>query len=489
MKFKTSLLCLLAFMSVISCDDNTGSLGSSIIPPEDILEVIDSAQNIFSKSVIADNHILARSSDCFIGRHTDPETGVSTEADFLTQLNCTEDYEFPDSVYGLDQFHFSEKVKKQMEGVPSFFANIRLYFTDYTGDADNAIKIEVWPLSRTLDTQTRYYSDIDPTEFYDNKGKPLASASISPNDYAEKDSIRNKANSYLKNVVISLPDSVAENMLKAYYSEGGKAKFANTPAFIENICKGYYLRCVQGDGTILRINKVKLEVNFKHLLKDEQADTMKLVSSYAEFLGNSEVMQITRFKNNNLENLVADQNCTYLRTPYGINTELTLPIDALLGETGNIVNSASMVLKALRSSGDKYALSMPSSILLIRKSLVKDFFEKPNKADNISSYHTSLDTKFNEYTFQNISRLIMKCYNDRSEWLKAHNMENNETGRAAYEKEFPDWNKVMVIPVEPVGDSNNNVIYLNLDQTPKSVRLQGGINGQPIKVKIIRTDF
>lgn len=489
MNINKVIFSILAGTVLVSCSDNTSSLGSSIVPAEDILNVHDNTVYATSRSIQSERQLLDRGSDCYIGRYTDSQTGIYTEADFLTQVNCTEGFAFPDSVYGLEQFHFSEDVKKQMEGKVPFSADLKLYFSEYIGSSDNTLKIEVWPLSKTLNPNERYYSDINPEEYYDVDGKPLATATVSPVDYIVNDSLRSK-NGYMTNLFFSLPDSIAYNMLRTFYSEGGPSKFADAPSFIENICKGFYLRCVQGDGSIFKIYQLKLEVKFWHLTTVEDSDTLRLTQSVAEFLGNSEVMQISRFRNTGLESLLEDDSQTYIRTPYCILTELTLPVDEVADNSSYIINSASMTLQALNNPDGKQSLEKPSTLLLIRKGKLKQFFEKASVADNINSYHTTLNTQYNEYSFSNISRMIMQCDLDRAEWMKEHGLDPlNSSDRETYQAQFPDWNKALLIPVNAVSDGGSGIIYFTPDQTLKSTILKGGKNSDGIPIKIVKTDF
>lgn len=485
MNIKASVLTILAALAMTACDDSTSSLGSSIIPKEDILQVTDSMHYATSRTIAFDDGLLVRSSDCYVGRHTDSETGVYIEADFLTQLNCTEGFQFPDSVFGLEQFHFSDSINGLMQGIQPYTANFKLYFDEFTGDEDNPIKVEVWPLTNVLDPECRYYNDIDPTLFYDVTGQPLASATIAPKDYAERDSIINSSN-YTRCAHITLPDSIAERFLRTYYAEGGKDKFKDAPSFIDNVCKGFYVRCVQGDGNILRVYKTKLEIKFYHI--SDGSDESTFQAAVAEFLGNSEVMQTTRFISKGKESLINDARNTYITSPFGLLTELTLPVDEIIDDSDYIINSASMSLQ-LTVPSDKYALPSPDAVLMVKKSNLREFFEKASKEDNIISYYSSLDTKFNEYSFSNISRLLMECATNRNEWLSEKGMALNAESKAAFGQENPDWNKVVIIPVEAVKDGSNNTIYLTVDMFPSSAKLVGGTDGEKIPIKVIKTDF
>ncbi len=463
------------------------------MPPTDTPEVTSVSYYGSSRSLRIPEHLLSRTTDCYLGRYSDEETGSILEAGFITQFNCVEDFEFPDSVFGLEQFQFADSLVSKLTDDRPFKANLRLYFSDLTGDADNPLKIEVWPLDKSVDPNVRYYPDTDPTLFYDESGIPLASIMISPNDYVVDDSIRS-LKTYYNNINITLPDSIAERMIRTYYSttEDGKAKFRNTPAFIENICKGFFVKCVQGDGTLLRIDGSTLQIGFKHLeYEDEDGEEInptELSASIAEFLGGSEVMQLNIFNNLNLDGLVSERNCTYLKSPYGICTELTLPLDEI--STGNeIINSASLSLQAFRNSEGSYSNRMPDGILLVRESELYNFFDRISSPDNRTSFYTKLNAAYNQYTFNNISRLVTQCIEERSEWLASHKLNEDAAGFAEYAEAFPDWNKVILIPVKPQTDANDAILYFDMDVNPSFVKLKGGPDGDRIEVKVISTVY
>lgn len=487
MNIKTTALSLLAALFLISCSSDTSNLGSTILPKEDLL--VETAQTFYatSKSIAADNELLSRSSDCYIGRFTDPETATSVEASYLTQFNCVENFQFPDSVYGLPQFHFPADMRPS-DDEKAIFASLRLYFTSLLGDKTNNLKIEVWPVIRALDPEQYYTSDLDPAQFCDFSGKPWARLNVSPTDFAASDSSRN-IKDYYNNLYFSLPDSIAYNILQTYYSEGGKEKFSSTPEFIENICKGCYVRCIAGDGTLLRIDKSVLEIHFRHIQKNKSTNKYELASSIAEFTANSEVMQVNCFKNDGIDELIANDKETYLKTPYGILTEVELPIDEI-SSNAVMVNSASVSFRRINPNDQKYQFNAPSSILLIKKDCLKDFFKQASSVDNISSFYTNLDVTYNEYKFNNISRMILECISNRALWMEKNGWtEESAEGKAAYEKAFPDWNKVILVPVKSQTDANSNIIYFNIDLDPSSARLKGGINGEKIAIKTIKANF
>ena len=107
---------------------------------------------------------------------------------------------------------------------------------------------------------------------------------------------------------------------------------------------------------------------------------------------------------------------------------------------------------------------------MVRKSEMESFFEKNKLTDNVSSFHTSFNSTFNRYEFSNIARLIIHCENERQAWLAA----NPDKSEKDYNNEYPDWNKVLLVPVKTIKDSNKNIVNFRHDLSLNSTRLVGG---------------
>ena len=485
-----SILCSLsaAMLLLVSCDSDTASLGGSLTPSEDSVAVRAGLYYATTRSIDYNDSLLARTSVCYLGRFTDPATNTVVQAGYLTQVNCIEDFLLPDSVYGLDKFHFPEWVDSKTKGEAPFSANLSIYYKQLFGDSTNVLNLEVYALDKAIDVEKKYYADVDPVEFYDETAKPLANVMICPTDFSESDSIRQLKN-YYKRISVNLPESFAREILEKYYSENGKEYFKDVTSFMKNVCKGFYIRCTRGDGTIIYAERTDLDLHFKYLEKSASGKADSLLSVVTNFSGNSEVMQFSHFENTGLAALKAESNCTYLRTPYGLLTESTLPIDKMT-EDGSTLNSASISFTRINNdSQHPYMFTTPKYILMLRKSEAVKFFEGASKADNKTSYAASYSSTYNQYTFNNIARLIEISLDERTEWLEKKGMKDDAAGHAAYAAAFPDWDKVILVPATSVKDANNSVIGYSLDLGMKSTRLVGGPDGESITIKTIHSSF
>lgn len=448
-----TLLCCL-----IACDDNTGTLGNSITPETDSIKIQTYTYKATSRSVKVDS-VLGKTDKVYLGRFTDPETGSIFEADFIAQFNCAE---------GGDIFPPADSVK----GDCAVRAEVRLFFTTFFGDSTNTMTAEVYELQSTLKESEKYYTNIDPTQFYDAASDPLATKVYTAIDYTLDDSELTDKEHY-DNVCIPLPTEKGTEIMQLYRSN--PEFFANATSFIENVCPGYYIKSTRGDGTVLYIDQVSLNIYFE----DERTDS----TFVTQFAGSQEVLQTNRFNTENLNHLVEDTTCTYLKTPAGIITEVTLPI-AEMTAAGDSINSAKIIFTSYNDdNGSQYQFGTPKDLLMVRKGEMESFFEKNKLTDNVSSFYTSFSSTFNRYEFSNIARLIIHCENERQAWLDANPSKSEED----YAEEFPDWNKVLLVPVKTIKDSNNSIVNFRHDLSLNSTRLVGGKD--PIEIKIITSAF
>ena len=454
---KSFIYILIALVCCIACDDNTGTLGNSITPGADSIDIKTRTYYATTRSLAVDS-VLGKTGKVYLGRFTDPETDAIFEADFIAQFNCAE---------GGNVFPPADSIK----GDSAVRTELRLFFTTFFGDSTNTMGAEVYKLQETLQEGEKYYTNIDPSQYYDPAG-PIARQVYTAIDYTLEDSELEDAEHYA-NVCISLPNEIGNEMIKLYRSN--PEFFQNATSFIQNVCSGYYVKSTHGDGTVLYIDQVALNIHFQH----QRTDSIYVT----QFVGSEEVLQTNRFSNQQVSHLIADSSCTYLKTPAGIFTEVTLPVDDIMIE-GDSINSAKITFTRYNNATDtRYQFGTPQTLLMVRKSEMSTFFEKNKLTDNISSYYTTYNGVYNRYEYSNIARLITHCYNERQQWLQ----ENSDKTEADYEAAHPDWNKVVLVPVTTIQDSNKNIVSIRHDLSLNSTRLVGG--DDKIEIKVISSSF
>ncbi|GAB6982267.1 DUF4270 domain-containing protein [Prevotella dentasini] len=479
MKTKLLLLSIAALgLTLISCDETTDMVGSSLTDNVDRLHITADTFSVSSKSILADS-VLARSTSAYLGRIKDPETGVLLTGNLMTQLHVLSSYELPaiDSIMSRDE-------NGQIEADS---CDIRLYFPKFYGDSLAQIKLTAYELDKPVEEEQLYYSNFDPeAKGYLRPEGVAVNRTYTLADLTEEDCIRDNS-SYSANINVRLNAPYTAKDGKTYKNYGtyllrkyleDPTAFRSNYRFLHEVCPGFYFKITNGLGSMAQVNASQLNVYFKY------KNGGKVVPATTNLVNTEEVLQMTNFSTDKkqLENLVAEQNHTYLKTPAGIFTELTLPVTSIIrGHETDSINSAKIELyRVNNSNADKYELEVPKNILMIPADSLHSFFIKNRLPDSKTSFLATYSAATNSYAFNNISGIINMFARNQSE--------------AATNK---NWGKVVLIPVElsvstrQSGTQTISVItktshYLGLSST----KLQGGeANPDKIRISVIYSKF
>lgn len=479
---KTIIYTVIAIMSCItiaSCDDTTDSIGNSLTDNMDMLKVTTDTFNVATRSIVADS-VLSRSTTGYLGKIRDIETGNYITGDFMAQFSTLENYKLPekDSIVSL-----------QDGEVIADSCSIRLFYTDYYGDSLATMNITAYEMNEPMKEGVKYYSNFDPIAeglirndgMKVNKTYTLTDLSISDEDRADE-------SSYTPNIKINLnkpytdKNGVTYNnygtyIMRMYYEDPDR--FKNSYNFIHEVCPGFYFKTNDGIGSMAYITVSQLNIYFRYLNDSTYVGT-------TSFSATEEVLQTTNISNDkqNIADLANDNTCTYLKTPAGIFTEITLPVDEITENHSNdTINTAKISLTRINNNThDEYSLSAPSTLLMIPKDSLYTFFEHGDNVDYKKSFIATYSSSTNQYTFNNISGMITymadikkKGLAENSNWLNEH----------------PDWNRVVVIPVSVTTNSSSQIVKIVHDMSLTSTKLVGGSENpyEPIKINVIYSKF
>ena len=479
---KTIIYTVIAIMSCItiaSCDDTTDSIGNYLTDNMDMLKVTTDTFNVATRSIVADS-VLSRSTTGYLGKIRDIETGNYITGDFMAQFSTLENYKLPekDSIVSL-----------QDGEVIADSCSIRLFYTDYYGDSLATMNITAYEMNEPMKEGVKYYSNFDPIAeglirndgMKVNKTYTLTDLSISDEDRADE-------SSYTPNIKINLnkpytdKNGVTYNnygtyIMRMYYEDPDR--FKNSYNFIHEVCPGFYFKTNDGIGSMAYITVSQLNIYFRYLNDSTYVGT-------TSFSATEEVLQTTNISNDkqNIADLANDNTCTYLKTPAGIFTEITLPVDEITENHSNdTINTAKISLTRINNNThDEYSLSAPSTLLMIPKDSLYTFFENGDNVDYKKSFIATYSSSTNQYTFNNISGMITymadikkKGLAENSNWLNEH----------------PDWNRVVVIPVSVTTNSSSQIVKIVHDMSLTSTKLVGGSENpyEPIKINVIYSKF
>lgn len=480
MKTKGALATLIALATLLiaGCDDNTSTMG---IPSKDE-EVFPSYGTFlaYTHSEAMDS-VLGNSTSSYLGSIDDPETGTRIRADFAAQFHTFENYSFPK----FDLMFPDDGVKRTTDSIRCDSVEVRLYFSNYYGAKNAPLKLEVYPLDKNnvLQEEEDYYTDTDLDQFVLPGSEPIATKVFTTEDYNLADAERNSA-THADNVRIMLPDTVGSLIMRAYYDH--PEYFKDSYTFIRKVCPGFLFKIRSGNGSMLSVDVSTLNIYFNFYDKVKRDSTC---SALARFAATPEVIQSTQFSNDDMQSLVEEDDCTYLKTPAGIMTVAQLPINEIYQnhETDSVSRAQLTFTRLNNTKPSTQSLGIPQSLLLVRKANATSFFKKRSVADSKTSYTTSYSSTYNTYTFNNICRLISLCRKEKLAGMKAENLTEQE-----WEQKHPDWNKVVLIPVsistatDTYGETHQ--VSVTHDMSMNSIRLQGGAN-TPIKMQVIYSRF
>ncbi len=451
---------MLAF-AWVSCDDETQGLG--MISESDVLTISDTLLYATSNSVPA-GATIARSSTCYLGRVTDPETNSTVTAEFLTQFYCKDNF----NVVSL---------LEDTTGVTVSSARLGLYFDSFYGDSLSPMKVSVYELdaANVMQGNTYYYTNLDPLTYLPGgvlPSRPLASAVYTLDDQTVDEDDKSSSD-YTKFINIPLPTSYGERIYKSNLSH--PAYFTNSYTFAKNVCPGFYFKIEGGDGCMAYITTAVLDVRVT------RADTLY---NTLRFAATPEVVQTNVVRNDEaaVNALIADDACTYMKTPAGIYTEVELPVNAIYSgsHVSDEVNSVKVVFDRVENEATTdYELSVPYTVLMIRKSKMESFFADNKTVDTEEAIYTTLSSNDSTYTFTNIATIVKAMNTERKEGLLTN---------ARWEQENPDWNKVLLIPVVRNYDSSSTLISVNPSLAMASTKLVRG-KDKEIPVQVIYSRY
>ncbi len=474
---------LLAVTAAASCDDSTESLGMDVMPATDKVTAEAEVYSLTSTTVKADA-VLANTGTCYLGSVTDPDLGVRTTSDFLAQFHLPDFFMLP----------AKDKIVKDTDGNPvADSLQIVVYFDSYYGDSLSTMKLRVRDLdaARTLAEGEHYYSDLKPSDFVSASPAVDKTLSYAVKDFTRSDEVTN-GSTYYRNVVIKLPQSYANKVVRAYYDN--PEHFNNSYSFIHNVCPGFYIEHAGGQGAMVASKLMAMNLYFSyHTTSSAGADS--IADGYQRLGATDEVLQCTRTESDfpaglSEENL-SELSYTYVKSPAGLYTELTLPVsDIVDGKDGSgthyndSINQAQLTLRSYNTeSGSEYSLPAPSTLLLLRKDRLKDFFEGDNLPDSRESYIASYTSAYGVYTFSNIAQLVTVMKNERDKEALVDVKDTQAQRKAKYdawEAAHPDWNKVLLVPVQAdytttSSSSSSSVLSrLRHEMGLYSAKLQGG---------------
>lgn len=466
-----------ACLGMVSCDDTTDTLGGSLTDNGNRLSIKADTFSVTSETMLAEK-VIARSSTGYLGRMEDPETHTTVTGNLMSQFHVLKNFELPEKDSIMSRDANNEIIADSCD--------IRLYYSSYYGDSLSQMKLTAYELAKPVEEGQTFFSDFDPEE----RGyiRPAAQGGIAEKrsftlmDFTETDSIRKKKG-YARNINVRLNGAYKDKngvtynnygtyLLRKYLTD--PSAFRDTYRFLHEVCPGFYFKIEGGDGAMAHIQMAQLNIYFKHMEKK------KVTEISTNFVSTEEVLQITNFSNDNtqLRQLASETGHTYLKTPAGLFTKLTLPIaDIMAGHSTDSINTAKIVLyRKNNDTSSNYQFRIPKNVIMLPADSLQSFFKNNRLPDNKISFLATYNSTKNAYEFNNISGIVNLFSRNRT---------------------MPEWGKVVVVPVElqtvtqGVGSGRQTKITkVSHDMGLSSTKLIGNTaGGKNIQISVIYSKF
>ncbi|MBR1713134.1 MAG: DUF4270 domain-containing protein [Alloprevotella sp.] len=452
-----------------ACDEDTLTVGAEVMPGMDVVASSRQSFSVVSRSIHVDS-VLANTNSCYLGSVIDPETRAKTTCDFLAQFYLMENFALP----APDRLAYRDE-----SGVLADSCLLRLYFSGYYGDSLATMKLTVTELdtNRVMDEGVSYYTDIAPADYVNAASPYEVSQTYSLRGVSRQ--VTSSSAAYAGSLVVKLPAEYATAILRKYHAN--PEFFQNSYSFIHHVCPGFYVRTSGGVGSMLNVEMSVLDLFFSyHTTTAAGADTIE--GGMQRLAATEEVIQNTHIENTIPAEMLDEGNAyTYLKSPAGIFTEVTLPVgDIVAGEHyTDTINAARITFPRINTeAGVTPLLSPASTILMLRKSELFSFFEQGRVADGRTAFIVDYQDAYNAYVFSNIASLITQMKLERDAGAGVSRTESEAVRNvkyAAWEAANPDWNKVVLVPVA-ADYSTTSSSYSTTTKTLLRVRNELGLS-------------
>lgn len=379
----------------VACDDETTSIGSSLV--NDKSEVIIDSSFVVTGSSYRDAAVQSRTLTQLLGSLNAKEFG-NISSDFVTQFM---------PAARLD----TAGVK--VDDIDS--VKMLMFFTkgDFTGDSLVPMGLKVYPLKKQLEIPI--FSNFDPADYYDESNCWTAQSQIYTGNALYNDSVNNLA---YRTISVKLPIEFGRKVYNQYINH--PETFATPQAFAK-FFPGLYVKNTFGQGRVTNITNTRINFYFTQhdtYTKDgeERDTTYNVARSYMavtpEVITNN---IISLSLSQDLTNRVA-QGQTLLVSPTGYNTRLTFPAQEILRSYRNnatdlsVINGLYMAIP-VEEITNGYNIAPPANVLLLLSKDRETFFDQNKIADDKTSFLATYDATNHQYVFSGMRNYIVDLFN------------------------------------------------------------------------------
>ncbi len=381
----TSIALLIATFT--ACDDDLNTTGNSIRPGlDDIIVMVDTVTGIKAATVSMDS-VYARTTYGLIGEYVDPIFG-SIKSDYLCELYCPDTMQF----FGAENNH----------PVTIDSVQFSIMFSSFWGDSISPMGVSVYEVNNPL--ERNYYTNIDPTK-YCSMDKPLGQGVFSIQNIPFPVGTDGKINSSMRSITTPLSLKTGEFFLEKWRSN--PESFYNSDS-LKTFFPGLYVTTNLGSGTLVNVDYSMFDIYYSYDGKNKEGTEDSTYIELFRLTVTPEVIQLNRVENKTKDLVGPSNGKSYIKSPAGLCTELTIPLSEIVEKSGSykVINSAKFSLPGITEEEAEAGFPRPTSLLLIHKDSVETFFRNKSKPDGLTTKVVTNTEATNLYDMGNIASLV-----------------------------------------------------------------------------------
>lgn len=374
----------------LSCNDTLDQVGFTIQPQKDQLTVGVDTLFLQARTIQVDS-MFAKTKYPVLGEYIDPVFG-SVKSDYIGEFYFPEGSGF--------------KAGATIDSVKAVVS-----YSTMMGDSLAPMELSVYEVTKSL-KGVNNYTHSDPEEYADMSA-PLGSAVFTGKNstYRTETYTSGYTTQEYKvyDINVKLPNELGEKFLSEY-NKAGHGQMVDADSF-RKFFPGLYFTTTFGNSTMLNVDLTSLYVHYHYLdVKGSSTEQDTIRTASMRLYITPEVTQLNHIKNNNAQLLADNEMHTYVKSPAGVNTEITFPYsqihDKLKSQALNLANFTIYAIpEAIENPMVK--LSPPDYLLLINRDSLAGFFEEKKLPDDVTSFLSAeFDATTYSYNFNNISTMI-----------------------------------------------------------------------------------
>jgi hypothetical protein len=387
--YKALIVTFVAILT-LSCNDTPDQVGFTIQPGKDRLKVGVDTLFMQARTIQVDS-MYAKTKYPVLGEYIDPVFG-SIKSDYI------------------GEFYFPEGSGFQT-GASIDSVRVVVSYSSMMGDSLAPMELSVYEVTKSLKGVNNYTHN-DPAEYADMSA-PLGKEVFTGKNrtYRTETYTSGYTSQEYKvyDINVQLPKEIGERFLSEYNKTGhGKLKNADT---FREFFPGLYFTTTFGNSTMLNVSFTSFYVHYHYLdTKGSSTGQDTTRTDAIRLYITPEVTQLNHIKNDNDQLLEPNETHTYVKSPAGVNTEITFPLSELNDKLkSHALNLAKFTIYAMPDAIENpmVKLSPPDYLLLVNKDSLAGFFEMKKLPDNVTSFLSAkFDVTTYSYNFNNISTMI-----------------------------------------------------------------------------------